>query len=226
MNKVILFNMKFTKISVRRLGFTLIELLVVISIITLLSSIIITSVSKAREKAQISSVSSSMEEIVKALEIYRTSHGYYPKCMNDSGNPVVSGCWRDQNGVDGYFYSSSNSLMQQLKNDKVLSSNFFNNVPGFMYLSVVYNDKSDYDAYVSSGHTPGWDNYMNWVDLSSTYIFSGKTAKSLSEYVFCVMINDNRSGTNLYPIAINSQNFTKNVISGTGYLYYMYCAGN
>lgn len=59
-------------------GFTLIELLVVISIIGMLSSVVLGSLSSARQKAKNSFVSSSMLSYVKALKAYYADKGYYP----------------------------------------------------------------------------------------------------------------------------------------------------
>lgn len=59
-------------------GFTLIELMIVISIIAFLSSIILVSVKDVREKSQISVFRSEMNQIITALELYKTSTGKYP----------------------------------------------------------------------------------------------------------------------------------------------------
>ena len=59
-------------------GFTLIELLVVVSIISLLSSVVLTSVSVAREKAAISKIIQQVRQVQTALEMYRTDNGDYP----------------------------------------------------------------------------------------------------------------------------------------------------
>ena len=59
-------------------AFTLIELLVVISIVSLLSSVVMASVSKARGLAIYTKKSSEMREIVRALETYMVINGHYP----------------------------------------------------------------------------------------------------------------------------------------------------
>ncbi len=66
-------------------GFTLIELLVVISIIALLSSVILSSVQKSREKAAIARIQESAKQIHIALELYRNDHGEYPGGNNTEG---------------------------------------------------------------------------------------------------------------------------------------------
>ncbi len=62
----------------RTKGFTLIELLVVISIISLLSSIVLASLSSAKNKANDTKRLASMKQIQTALELYRNQFGEYP----------------------------------------------------------------------------------------------------------------------------------------------------
>ncbi len=62
----------------RSKGFTLIELLVVVAIISLLSSIVLASVKEAREKAQASKFRQELQQLVVALELYKTENGKYP----------------------------------------------------------------------------------------------------------------------------------------------------
>lgn len=59
-------------------GFTLIELLVVISIIGLLSSIVLTSVNSARNKAKIARAREDMNQIRLAMEFFLDAHGELP----------------------------------------------------------------------------------------------------------------------------------------------------
>lgn len=59
-------------------GFTLIELMVVISIIALLSSIILSSLKSAKDKANIISAVQSFQELQKATELYYSNYGAYP----------------------------------------------------------------------------------------------------------------------------------------------------
>jgi len=73
------------KINRKNKGFTLIELLVVISIIGLLSSIILSSVTKARDKAQNSATVQGINQYLSVLDRYFLDKGYYP---NPYSNPV------------------------------------------------------------------------------------------------------------------------------------------
>ncbi|MES2622787.1 MAG: prepilin-type N-terminal cleavage/methylation domain-containing protein [Patescibacteria group bacterium] len=79
-------------------GFTLIELLVVISIIALLSSIVLASLSKAREKALYTTVVAELSSVEKALYLlYEDRGGCYPRENNATcggyatvGNPTLA----------------------------------------------------------------------------------------------------------------------------------------
>ncbi len=68
-------------------GFTLIELLVVIAIIGVLSSVVLASLNSARLKARNAQRLSDMNQLVRAIEMYRNDYGVYPPCGGGS-----SGC--------------------------------------------------------------------------------------------------------------------------------------
>jgi len=59
-------------------GFTLIELLVVIAIISILSSIVLGSVNRARDKAYYVKAQIEYKSMAEALEFYRDDNGDYP----------------------------------------------------------------------------------------------------------------------------------------------------
>lgn len=62
-------------------GFTLIELLVVIAIIGILSTVVVSSVQSAREKAANASVKSSLRSIVPAAQlVYDSANSYATVC--------------------------------------------------------------------------------------------------------------------------------------------------
>jgi len=69
-------------------GFTLIELLVVIAIIGILSSVVLSSLNSARQKARDAQRVSNLTQIRTALEMYYHDNGSYPK------NPVWA--WRSE----------------------------------------------------------------------------------------------------------------------------------
>ena len=77
-------------------GFTLIELLVVIAIISLLSSVVMSSVAKARAKTRQVRRISDINSIVKALALAYDSNGGYPSSGANSycvGLDSTETCW-------------------------------------------------------------------------------------------------------------------------------------
>jgi len=78
-------------------GFTLIELLVVISIISLLSSIVLTSLASAREKAKVAQILSTMNNMKVAVELYYQDNGSFPFASPGQHEsdlaPYMSGDW-------------------------------------------------------------------------------------------------------------------------------------
>ncbi len=71
-----MWNYKY--INSGRSGFTLIELLVVIAIITILSTLVLASLNKARLKARDVKRLSDMRQVMNALEFYYDENGQYP----------------------------------------------------------------------------------------------------------------------------------------------------
>lgn len=88
-------------------AFTLIELLIVIAIIGILASVVIVKLSKARGRARDVQRMSDLNQIGKALEVYKTDNGAYP----------VAASWG----------ANDSANWQLLKN--VLEPNYFSQVP-------------------------------------------------------------------------------------------------
>ncbi len=64
--------------KIKNKGFTLIELLVVISIIGMLSSVVLGSLSSARQKAKNTKITAEVNQLKTAFELYRNDKGRYP----------------------------------------------------------------------------------------------------------------------------------------------------
>jgi prepilin-type N-terminal cleavage/methylation domain-containing protein len=73
----------------KKKGFTLIELLVVISIIGLLSSIVLSTLSTARNKARDASNISTFVQYTNAIELYYSENGKYPSPSNGIDSTLV-----------------------------------------------------------------------------------------------------------------------------------------
>jgi len=78
-------NIKFNK----KRAFTLIELLVVISIIGLLSSVILSALNDAREKAKVSKAQQEMREIHNALILYMDKYNEGPSLNTNQNSKLV-----------------------------------------------------------------------------------------------------------------------------------------
>lgn len=140
-------------------GFTLIELLVVISIIGLLSSVVLGSLSSARQKAKNTKVVSEMNQLKIAFDMYRTDKGKYPS--EDIGigrcNPLG---WCGDDLV--------NFLNTELINNKYIKSIPFTNII----------DPNGYQAYYLTGQ----DYYLREDRYDDYYVTCGN--KKLKSYVF------------------------------------------
>ena len=92
-------------------GFTLIELLVVIAVIGLLSSIVLVSMQRTREKARIAKAREEVNTIYKAILIKDATEEKYPSVNNINSasgfntylSPYITGIGNDPWGMS-YFY--------------------------------------------------------------------------------------------------------------------------
>jgi prepilin-type N-terminal cleavage/methylation domain-containing protein len=75
-----------------RRAFTLIELLIVIAIIGILASIVIVTMSQARQKARGTKNAAQLEMVTKALNVYYTQFGSYPASVPDGQGPWQGFC--------------------------------------------------------------------------------------------------------------------------------------
>jgi general secretion pathway protein G len=62
----------------KRIGFTLVEILVVVVILGLLAAIVIPNIMGQTDEARRTLASTQINEIEKALDIYRLHNGFYP----------------------------------------------------------------------------------------------------------------------------------------------------
>ncbi len=146
----------------RNRGFTLIELLVVIAIIGVLSSIVLSAVSNARNKARDTKRISEMKQMINALEVYRLTFNQYP----DSDN---AGCGGWDTPGNGSFITplASNNMMKNLSDPSTNDS--CGNYRYYRYGAGSYNCPVGRGAYYVLGvvdlesisgvsqSSPGWN---------------------------------------------------------------------
>ncbi len=75
----------------RKKGFTLIELLVVVSLISLLASVILVSLTTAKNRAREAKIKSEIQTIKLVLERYNSDHGGYPNPTGSADNMYCIG---------------------------------------------------------------------------------------------------------------------------------------
>ncbi len=180
--------------KIKKRGFTLIELLVVISIIALLSSVVLVAVQSAKDRAQITKAKSEINEFVKALEIYRTSYGKYPDCIDSLGCRYTYTRATDATGGSGWMFSMfigalktakayDGDLVQTLKNNSAISD-----------ISI---------RYMTPSNTTGW---ASWGGGCSSCKCGGKPITS--EYLLTVTLKDNKGS----PISLDSSYLSNFVV--------------
>ena len=90
-----------------RYGFTLIELLVVIAIISLLVSILLPSLNKAKELARLAVCQSNVHNLVTATHVYASDHDKLPSYPSPNPNPLYvggqqNGTWDNRQAIGGW----------------------------------------------------------------------------------------------------------------------------
>lgn len=88
-------------------GFTLIELLVVVAIIALLISMLLPTLSAAREKARAAACQSNLRQISNALIQYAADYDYLPPSSYRTGK-VINAFWQGLLVVGGYLVDTTN----------------------------------------------------------------------------------------------------------------------
>ncbi|HET8884483.1 MAG TPA: type II secretion system protein [Candidatus Saccharimonadales bacterium] len=99
-------------------GFTIVELLIVIVVIGILASITIVAYTGIQDRARFVQQSSNMEQLVRALQLYKADGG----SMTDGVAGAGSGNW--YGGDDTVYAGTTKSMRQALVDSSYLSDNF------------------------------------------------------------------------------------------------------
>ena len=143
-----------------RKGFTLIELLVVIAIIGLLSSVVLASLTTARDKARDASRIAAFNGIRNALELYKTTNGIYPQTFLPGNSPdynYTGPLWGEGTCVSCAPYTGTNII------------------PGLVpkYLPLLPNDPRATNSYEYFYSSDGNNYVYEAVDVLSSNLKSG-----------------------------------------------------
>lgn len=143
-------------------GFTLIELLVVIAVIGLLSSIVLSSLNSARDKAKNAKRFSDFASVRNALELYNLDHGAYPITpMTWQGECSAWGSYAASNVIPGLVPAYISSFPSDPDMNTALNHNCY------LYISNGIDYKFlDYNLYAVNNPAVGRtfvDPYRNYL---------------------------------------------------------------
>ena len=122
-------------------AFTLIELLVVIAIIGILASTIISSVSKAKLKANDARRKVALKNLQTAMEMYYTDNGTY-KLGTSGYNGLGTAGWVNQNS------GSHQAPIEYLSDRGYVRADLFKNAPEDMVAFRVCSNDEKYTLYI------------------------------------------------------------------------------
>ncbi len=120
-------------------GFTLIELLVVIAIIGVLTTIVVSELSQAREKAKIARMTQEIRSFQNALELYYADNGEYPFHGDSAHNYYII---TPTNTANGLYYDDLRTKMEPYFNLDEMFDDLPNSFQGSFVFSPVYNPSS------------------------------------------------------------------------------------
>ena len=169
----------------------------------LLSSVVLASVNAARQNAQMSKAKSEMAEFVKALEIYKTSNGHYPICINCLVTLDVGVTDRDP--ADTF-----SKVTNELKAQKIYSGDLvktLSSIPNISYLYLYYTTDPNDLKNVSDPHN-------DTVSCNGITKYSNYYLGIYAEY------------KNNQPIDLENSYLSKAYLVKWGDGFWGYCSGN
>ena len=103
------------KILSQKKGFTLIELLVVIAIIGILASIVLVSLSGARNRAKDTRIAVDMGQMRTVADVFRDNFGSYTGvCTSDDVDEKLKTDITDQGGTNFHCYESATAYCAEV----------------------------------------------------------------------------------------------------------------
>ncbi|MFO0839183.1 MAG: type II secretion system protein [Phycisphaerae bacterium] len=141
----------------KRRGFTLIELLVVVAIIALLISILLPSLSAAREQAKVAKCTANLKSIMTASYAYfGDQKDTFPFFAKSGGGPINNvSSWTYAGKAVSPYWSASNPQIYFLANEKPLNPYLIGQIPEANSEVLVAKCPSDVWTYQRGTFVPG-----------------------------------------------------------------------
>ena len=140
-------------------GFTLIELLVVIAIIGILSSVVLSSLSTARAKANDSKRLADMQQIQKSLELYYDANNAYPSTSNNWWGTCSNFGSKGITGSNGWVPNLAPTYIPVLPTDPKpvgTSGCYLYRSTGSEYMLLVYQTVQSYTTSTNRWKRPSY----------------------------------------------------------------------
>jgi prepilin-type N-terminal cleavage/methylation domain-containing protein len=213
-------------------GFTIVELLIVIVVIAILAAIIIVAYNGIQNKATISSLQSNLQQMSKALDVYKVSNSdiYPTSLVAGSVKTPDTGTYVYQNSASSYCLSGTiNTVSYRVTNtvtsptegscSGVLSSGSscptgYIVVPGNSAFSTSEFCVMKYEAKNVSGVATSQASTTPWVSITQTSSITTAAAACTG----CHLITENEWMTIAANVMSVSSNWSGGTV-GTGYVY-------
>ena len=180
-------------------GFTLIELLVVIAIIGLLSSIVLASLSSAREKARDTTRKSDLRSIATALHLWESDNGDMKESL------VAASCGYPIDIKSGYLLGGGHMDLKTSTWPSYLSNSVIECLYNAGYLGGIIEDPAGRDGTGTSHPDDNSYQYFKTTCPAGTYLYAkleGTPQSTTATDDTCVTDADTLWGMN-YWIKIN-----------------------
>lgn len=149
-------------------AFTIVELLIVIVVIAILAAITTVAFNGVQNRAQTSAISGGLNQVVKKIELFNASNGYYPASLTDAGVSNGDITFQYTGSATGYCVTGakgSNSLYSSNTLTSPTTGACLGHVAGqgsgvVTSGLILHLDSANQTSYPSSGNT--------WYDMSGS----------------------------------------------------------